>query len=328
MSIKQFPGGIITKNPTAPTTAAAKGIWTLGQAADFVKQGIWPRSPGAPTIGTATVSGSTSVSVAFTTPTDLGAGTLTFTATSSPGSLTGTGSSSPVTVTGLTTGTPYTFTVTAATPGGTSLASAASNSATPAMQPGEAFGGGFFAGQISTAGNSIADYNLVVGPVASAQSTLAWKTSNTSTAGTSSAIDGPANSTAMNNASHPAAQFCEGLTIGGFSDWYMPAKNELEVCYYNLKPTTDSNETGSGINPNAVPARASPYTAGTPAQTSAANFKNTGTEDFLSVYYWASTEIAAVTAYVQNFGGVNSGFQRTGIKSSSDYVRAVRRVAV
>jgi hypothetical protein len=24
-----------------------------------------------------------------------------------------------------------------------------------------------------------------------------------------------------------AAQFCEGLTIGGFSDWYMPAKNEL-----------------------------------------------------------------------------------------------------
>jgi len=30
-------------------------------------------------------------------------------------------------------------------------------------------GGGFFAGQISTAGNSIADYNLVVGPVASAQ---------------------------------------------------------------------------------------------------------------------------------------------------------------
>lgn len=35
---------------------------------------------------------------------------------------------------------------------------------------GSAFGGGFFAGQISTAGNGTADYNLVIGPVASAQS--------------------------------------------------------------------------------------------------------------------------------------------------------------
>ena len=34
---------------------------------------------------------------------------------------------------------------------------------------GDAYEGGFFAGQISTAGNSIADYNLVIGPVASAQ---------------------------------------------------------------------------------------------------------------------------------------------------------------
>ena len=33
----------------------------------------------------------------------------------------------------------------------------------------------------------------------------------------------------MNDANHPAAQFCEGLTIGGFSDWYMPAKNEQEA---------------------------------------------------------------------------------------------------
>ena len=55
------------------------------------------------------------------------------------------------------------------------------------------------------------------------------------------------NSTNMNNASHPAAQFCEGLTIGGFSDWYMPARNELEICYYNLKPTTQNNNTGGGV---------------------------------------------------------------------------------
>jgi hypothetical protein len=84
----------------------------------------------------------------------------------------------------------------------------------------------------------------------------------------------------MNNASHPAAQFCEGLTIGTFSDWYMPAKNELEVCYFNLKPTTTSNNTSSGTNTNAVPSRGSNYTVGTPAQTSATDFQTGNTEAF------------------------------------------------
>ena len=325
MSIKQFPGGIITKNPTAPTTAAAKGIWTLGQAADFVKQGIWPRSPGAPTIGTATGS-SGSATVTYTAPTDLGTGAVTFTATSSPGGLTGTGAS-PITVSGLTNGTPYTFTVTASTPGGTSPASAASNSVTPALPAiGAAFGGGFYAGQISTAGNSIADYNLVVGPVASAQNaSIQWKTANTSTAGTSSVIDGPTNSSNMNNASHPAAQFCEGLTIGGFSDWYMPALNELDVCYFNLKPSTASNSTSAGINANAVPARAINYTAGTPAQTSATDFQTGNAEAFAVARYWASTQFSAGYGWKQFF---QSGLQNDGTKTYSYAVRAIRRVAV
>jgi hypothetical protein len=329
MSIKQFPGGFITKSPTAPTTAAAKGIWTLGQAADFVKQGIWPRSPGTPTIGTATGS-SGSATVTYTAPTDLGTGTVTYTATSSPGSLTGTGAS-PITVSGLTNGTAYTFTVTASTPGGTSPASAASNSVTPAIPAiGAAFGGGFYAGQISTAGDSIADYNLVVGPVASAQNiSKQWKTSNTSTAGTTSVINGPANSTAMNDASHPAAQFCEGLTIGGFSDWYMPAKNELEICYFNLKPTTNINNTADGINPNAVPARASNYTNSpqVPNQTSAANFiTSTGAEAFTTNFYWSSTESSSTNAWG---GFFSDGDQYNGYTKSGSYrVRAIRRVAV
>ena len=329
MSIKQFPGGVITKSPTAPTTAAAKGIWTLGQAADFVKQGIWPRSPGAPTIGTATAVTTTTATVTYTAPTDLGSGTVTYTATSSPSGGTGTGAS-PITVSGLTASTSYTFTVTAATPGGTSAASAASNSiTTPApLAIGDAYQGGYYAGQISTAGNSIADYNLVVGPVASAESSSKqWKTTNTSTAGTSSVIDGPANSAAMNNASHPAAQFCEAVTAGGYTDWYLPAKNELEVCYYNLKPNTTSNNTSSGTNTNAVPSRGSNYTSGTPAQTSAANFKDTGAEDFTAFLYWASTESSAIDAWTQYFG---PGLQRSySSKAAGLYrVRAVRRVAV
>ena len=198
-----------------------------------------------------------------------------------------------------------------------------------ALSIGDAYQGGFYAGQISTAGNGIADYNLVVGPVASAQNTSKqWKIVNTTTAGTSSVIDGPANSTAMNNITHPAAQFCEGLTIGGFSDWYMPAKNELEVCYYNLKPTTTSNSTAYGINANAVPARASNYTAGIPAQTSATDFKSTGAEDFTAVAYWSSTEVSgyAVYAWSQDFSNGYQYFFK--FKTYATHVRAVRRVAV
>jgi hypothetical protein len=191
---------------------------------------------------------------------------------------------------------------------------------------GSAYEGGFYAGQISTTGNGIADYNLVVGPVASAQATgLRWKIVNTGGDPTS-VIDGPANSATMNSVVYPAAQFCEGLTIGGFSDWYMPAKNELEVCYYNLKPDTTANNTSSGINANAVPARASNYTAGTPAQTTATDFKDTGTEDFLLDAYWSSTENTSTTGW---FGYFTTG-QQYGLnpKTTTGNVRAIRRVPV
>jgi hypothetical protein len=284
------------------------------------------KNPDAPTIGTAT-GGNAFASVTFTAPSNVGGSAITgYTVVSTPSGITGTGASSPITVSGLTNGTAYTFKVFATNSYGPSALSAASNSVTPALAIGDAFGGGFFAGQISTAGNSIADYNLVVGPVASAQnSSIQWKTANTTTAGTSSVIDGPANSSAMNNATHPAAQFCEGRTIGGFSDWYMPAKNELEVCYYNLKPNTNTNNTSSGINANAVPARASNYTSGTPAQTSATNFKDTGAEDFVGAPYWSSTENSSVYGWTQYFG---DGNQYGANKTAYYRVRAIRRVAV
>ena len=191
---------------------------------------------------------------------------------------------------------------------------------------GAAYEGGFFAGQISTAATGVADYNLVIAPKSSGEnSSKQWKTSNTTTAGTSSVIDGPTNSSNMNNASHPAAQFCEGLTIGSFSDWYMPAKNELEVCYFNLKPTTDSNNTSSGTNTNAVPSRGSNYTAGTPAQTAATDFQTGNAEAFAAATYWSSTESSATNAFLQGF---STGNQLGLSKTISDHVRAVRRVAV
>ena len=191
---------------------------------------------------------------------------------------------------------------------------------------GSAFQGGYYAGQISTAGNGVADFYLVVAPKSSGEnSSKQWKTSNTSTSGTSSVIDGPTNSANMNNANHPAAQFCEGLTIGGYSDWYMPAKNELEVCYYNLKPTTTNNNTSSGTNTNAVPSRGSNYTTSVPAQTSATDFQTGNSEAFAAATYWSSTENSATYAWRQAFG---SGTQDYTSKSFSNRVRAVRRVAV
>lgn len=195
---------------------------------------------------------------------------------------------------------------------------------------GQAYGGGFYAGKISTAGNGVADYYLIVAPAASGQSgVLQFKTSTTDDPGAISAITGPANSASMNNADHPAVQFCEDLSIGGFSDWYMPSQNELEVCYYNLKPGTATNAADpnnpSGINANAVPPRASVYTAGTPAQTTAANFQEGGAEAFIRVAYYCSTQQAAAFAFRQTF---EDGLQAGTSKTNASRVRAVRRVPV
>lgn len=200
-----------------------------------------------------------------------------------------------------------------------------SKSSLPAI--GASYQGGFYAGQISTSGNGVPTHNLVVAPVSSGQAQRQWKTSDDSTAGTTSVIDGPTNSANMNNPDHPAAQFCEGLSIGGYTDWYMPAKNELEVLYYNLKPTTYTNNTSSGTNTNAVPSRGFNYTSGTPQQTSSTDFRDTGTEDFTDSRYWSSTEYSSTDAWHQYFNNgnqVNAGFS----KSFFGYVRAIRRVSV
>jgi hypothetical protein len=305
---------------------------SMRYAAGFISAFYNPlKNPDAPTIGTAT-KGDTSASVAFTAPANVGGSAITsYTVISTPSGITASGTSSPIVVTGLTNGTAYTFKVLATNSYGSSPLSAASNSVTPAaLAIGDAYQGGFYAGQISTTGNGIATHNLVIGPVASAQSTLKWKNVNTATSGADSDINGPQNTADMvadgDSTVYPAAHFCNDLVIGGYSDWYMPARNELEVCYYNLKPTTTNNYTGSGTsNPNAVPATTGNYTSGTPAQTAATNFRDTGAEDFTADNYWPSTEQSATDAHRLNF---SIGFQGAENKSGATLVRAVRRVAV
>jgi hypothetical protein len=242
---QKYIGGFITKSPVAPTSSAASGMWTIDQAMQLQKQGLWPSPP----------------------PTTIG-------------------------------------------------------------QP---YGGGFYAGQIGVSG--VATHYLIIGPVASAQnSSKTYKNAQTATTGADSVIDGPQNTADIvadgSSTVYPAAHFCNDLVIGGFSDWYLPALNELEVCYYNLKPTTSNNITSVGINPNAIPPRASNYTTGDPAQTSAAAFQNPSGAETLEtgIYTWSSTEGSTTGAGMKFFA--NGQQLPDVVKNYAANVRAIRRIPV
>jgi hypothetical protein len=162
---------------------------------------------------------------------------------------------------------------------------------------------------------------------------LQWKNARTSTAGTTSMFDGAANTAAMvaaGIADHPAAQFCVNLNIGGFTDWYLPAIQELDIAYFNLKPTTAANATtpGYGINDYSVPQRTSNYTASNPTQTYVAAFGG-GSEQFVANYHWASTQHDTDEAWYYLFtNGISGSFN--GFKDSTSLfrTRAFRRIAL
>ena len=195
---------------------------------------------------------------------------------------------------------------------------------------GTAFQGGFFAGTISHTANGVATHALIVAPSATGTTRTQWKTTATATAGTDSPYDGATNSANMNNANHPAAQFCETLSIGGYTDWYLPARYELEIAYYNLKPTTNSNDTSCGINAYSVPARGSNYTAGTPAQTTVTAFQSGNSEAFIAISYgtrpyWSSTSSYSIAAYYLPF---DMGQEFDNDKRFYGDVRAFRKVSL
>ena len=78
-----------------------------------------------------------------------------------------------------------------------------------------------------------------------------------------------------------------GTGLGGYNDWYVPAKDEINLLFFYLKPTTDAITPGSGssgslqftANPTALP----PYgridqLAVKPTQTTVAAFQEGGAE--------------------------------------------------
>ncbi len=201
---------------------------------------------------------------------------------------------------------------------------------------GDPFEGGFFAGLISHTADGNPTHGLIVAPRATGATgtgytlttNLQWKTSQTTTANTTSPFDGAANTAAMVTAgiaSHPAAQFCVNLNIGGYSDWYLPARFELDIAYQLLKPTTASNSTSWGINDYSVPKRTVNRTAGDPTQTSVTAFQSTGSEPFEGGTHWSSTESNASDAWRLNF---SNGLQGTSVKNLSVRVRAFRKFAL
>lgn len=200
---------------------------------------------------------------------------------------------------------------------------------TPASA-GLAYGGGYYAGANIVVGG--VEYAIIVAPKAQGGegvSDLKWKTSTSTTVGTTSGNDGVTNTNSMmlaGKAQHPAAAFCYDLVINGFDDWYLPAYDELEICYRYLKPSTAPNYVNNfyGVNTSSRPVGAE-YTATSPTQTNSEIFRVGGIEAFSSGTYWSSTEIEASRAL--NFS-MSSGLFGHVFKDSAYPVRAIRRVPI
>ena len=181
-------------------------------------------------------------------------------------------------------------------------------------------------------------YAVIVSPK-EYESLLEQKTQSTTTPYTQSETDGYSNTHAMNTYEHPAARYCINLTANGYSDWYLPSINELELAYRYLKPNrlwntvTDEveehNFTGkaNGDNQTAIPV-GKPYTDSTPHRTIVIQFVTNRRESFKWLDYWSSTaegEYEHAHSLLQCF---RNGEQFRDFKDYFSYVRPVRRELV
>ena len=201
---------------------------------------------------------------------------------------------------------------------------------------GQKFESGHFTGVIRVGTTC---YAIIVAPKSTQTSGLPCKTTNSATENTQSVNDGWANTRSMNNSSHPVAQYCCNIAAGGYTDWYLPSCDELELCYRYLKPTVQYNATytagtytgniglADGANPSSIPAGTA-YTRTNITRTTVTTFRSGGVEAFDSSFYWTSTESSSSTnrSLIQYFG---NGHQGNPIKTFTDgSVRAVRRVLI
>ncbi|UGA37893.1 hypothetical protein JOS77_28810 [Chromobacterium haemolyticum] len=119
-------------------------------------------------------------------------------------------------------------------------------------KPGEAFGGGFYVGRFHVGS---AEYALIVAPKSVGEIKGTWGEPGVEIPGAHSCCDGAANTKAMAEAGSELASVIAGLDINGFSDWHMPSRDEVEMCFRYLKPTPDENYCTfrDGDNPSSIP---------------------------------------------------------------------------
>lgn len=210
--------------------------------------------------------------------------------------------------------------------------------------------GGFYAGIIDTnqSGAILAEdeyqtplrYALIVSPKSLEDDPYQWRTSNATVTAAATRWNGLAAQNALASATYPAFNYCEGLSFpdDGGSKWYLPALDELELCYRNFKPTTDANDTSSrtgatfpassfsnGINNSSDP-QGSNYATSGPSQTSLSAFQSGGAQAFTTNRYWCASWAASDAAWYAFF---DDGLQITTAQTgTSRYVRPVRRVVL
>jgi hypothetical protein len=138
---------------------------------------------------------------------------------------------------------------------------------------------------------------LVVG-IADLSINAVWSPTASNVSNCESTWNGQANTTAMITAGatvNTAAQVCVSSTSFGFTDWYLPAIDELS------KISNNRWEIAQGL----IAASGSPFSPG--------------------IDYWSSTEIDAGTAYSLDF---SRGTAELLNKIATIYVRAVRRFSI
>jgi hypothetical protein len=199
----------------------------------------------------------------------------------------------------------------------------------------------------------MAKFRIIVAPKASGEDVYAYKNANTAApTATHTLTEGLKATLAMvaadSSTVYPAAHWANDLTINTFSDWYFPARDELELIYRNLKPMTTNNRTtadrgisprdyknlGSlgdtaathGLNNHSDPQGAA-YTSTVPGRTGEGIFQEGGAEAMIAgQIYFSSTEFDDSNAFRQSYQkNLNCGQQDNFGKSSGTYVRAVRR---
>ncbi len=190
---------------------------------------------------------------------------------------------------------------------------------------GAALAGGFYSGLVVVEGEM---YALIASPKSVGEYQGPWHQSSDAVTGAEHYADGLANTIAMAAAGSEMAQWARSLSIDGFTDWYIPSRDELEVAYRNLKPTDEENSCTfrDGDNPSSAPV-GYPYTETAPAQTNADSFKFGGPQALAPNFHWSSTQYAASPSYawIQYF--VN-GYQYYFHKSYAGRARAFRRLKI